>query len=205
MSLKRDYTYDWVLRGETGHLSEVEREEAERAMDAVGVKKLAGATLHDLCVYGANDSSLAANCLYDFVEEVIQADEIHTLVTIDGVNIWDEKSEFRNPSNPFLKLDPRELSAVDALSTFLTRGPKHGLSVFATTSSATLNVSKKHMANATYALEVPIYSNQELSNAVWHYKISKFLFAEVDVFLLARIKGMTGGVPRDVFNDCCVI
>jgi len=205
VSLKREYTYDWILRGETAHLTPIELEQAKLQMDAGETDKLEGKTLHDIAVFGRNDSAIAGECFYDFVEEVLLADEIHTLVTLDGINIWDEKSEFRDPGNPFKKLECRQLSAVDAVSKFMTQAPKNGMSVFATTSSATLNMSKKHMADATYALEVPAYSSQELSNCIWHYKTSRFVFAEVDVFLLARIKGMTGGVAKEVFNDCTLI
>lgn len=204
ISLKRTYSYDWILRGETGHLIGM-GEDARAQMDSVATTSVDGKTVHDLVTYGAGDSALAAECMYDFVEECILANEVHILVSMDGINIWDEKSEFRDPANPFLKLDPRQLSAVNALSKFMRVGPQSGMSVFCTTSAATMNMSKTHMAAASYALEIPIYSNKEISQCVWHYKISKFLFAEVDVFLLARVKGMTGGVPRDIFNDCSVI
>lgn len=205
VSLKRVYGYDWVLRGETGHLSEFEAEETKKQMDLVDTQTLAGKTLHDIATYGANDSTLAGECFYDFVEELILTDDIHTLVTLDGINLWDEKSEFRDPTNPFKKLQPRQLSAVNALSKFLTHAPKNGMSVFATTSANTQVMSKKYMKEADYALEIPVYSNKEISQAVWHYKVSRFVFAEVDVFLLAKIKGMTGGTPRDVFDDCSII
>mmetsp|Transcript_29846 Transcript_29846/g.58465 ORF Transcript_29846/g.58465 Transcript_29846/m.58465 type:complete len:457 (+) Transcript_29846:30-1400(+) len=201
VSLKLDYDFDWILRGETGQMSEQELAE----MDAVSVKRLDGKTLHDLALYAADNSTIAGECLYKFVDEVIVATEVTPIVVLDSINLWDQKSEFRDPANPFKKLDPRQLSAVHALSKFMVSAPQNGMSVFATTSNATLNMSKKHMVDATYALEVPVYNNREISQCVWHYKVSKFIYAEVDVFLLARIKGMTGGVPKDVFTDALII
>jgi hypothetical protein len=37
------------------------------------------------------------------------------------------------------------------------------------------------------------------------HQVSKLIFAEVDPFLLARIKGLHGGVPKDTFFDAALI
>lgn len=148
---------------------------------------------------------IAGEIFYDFVEEIKLATEVKTLVLIDDLNYWDHPSEFRLPSNPFKKIHARNLSMVDAFSAFQTQGPANGVSVFALSTNATMNMSRAHMENATYTVKTEVYTDNELRNAVTHYKVSNLIKADIDSFLFARVKGLTGGVPKDTFFDAALI
>lgn len=70
---------------------------------------------------------------------------------------------------------------------------------------ATLKMSKWHIAHADFELCTEVYSDDEIMSAVAHFKCSKILTSEVDPFLLARMKGLTGGVPADLLYDAVLI
>jgi len=161
--------------------------------------------LYGLCEQAMYNVEIAADIFYDFVQEIKLATEIKTLVLIDNVNVWDHMSEFRDPVNPFKRIPARKLSMIDAFQTFQKTGPSHGLSVFAMASHATLNFGQKHMQEATYTVDQLVYTNDELKTVYLHYKASKMLKSDVNPFLMARVKGLTGCVPRDAFFDAALI
>jgi len=152
-----------------------------------------------------NENAIAGEMMYDFVEEIKQATEVKVMVLMDNANVWDQHSKFRLPSNPFKTIPNKQLSMVNAFSSFMTKGPVSGMSVFALTSHATMNYAKTHLQNATYTIKQDIYNDTEISNTTSHYKLSNLIHAEVDNFLLGRIKGLTGGVPKDMFFDAAMI
>lgn len=199
VKLKRDYTGRvWV-----------NVELIKSGVTLVGNQAREGAkqpeTVFELCEQGIYDLGMAAEIFRDVMEEIRLATEIKTLVLIDNLNVWDQQSQFRDPENPFKTIPARGLSMVDAFQTFQKHGPANGLAVFALTSHATFNQSRKHLAEATYAMEQKVYTNDELKTAYLHFKATKMLKSEVSPYLLARVKGLTGGVPRDVFFDGALI
>lgn len=195
IKLKRDYDYAWMDRNAAaGDFDDKDAPPAPAPTDLWG--------LLDQAVL---QPAIATHVFYDLVEELKLSTEVPVLVTIDNLNAWDQQSLFRRPDNAFKTIKARELSMVDAWSTFQTQGPGNGLSVFALTQHATLNMSRVHMEGADFALETSIYSDDELKHAVQHYKVGELINSEVDSFLLARTKGLTGGVPRDAFFDAAMI
>jgi len=195
IQLKRSYDYEWR-----------DPEKVDTTVTEVDVAAYPAPTnLYDLCKQGTIQEEIAALVFYDLVEEVKLATEVKTMVVIDNINLWDQPSKFRRPENGFKHIYPRELSMVDAFGSFLKSGPSNGLTAFAMCSHATQNFGRKHLSEATYTIKQTIYSDAELKSAITHYKVSRLIFAEVDAFLLARIKGLTGNVGRDVFFDAALI
>jgi hypothetical protein len=198
IKLKREYNYPWLnvelLNSGATLIGDQAREGAVAPTDLFG-----------LCEQAMYNVEIAADIFHDFIQEIKLATELKTLVLIDNVNVWDHMSEFRDPANPYKKIPARKLSMINALQTFQTAGPSNGMSVFCMTSHATLNLGRKHMQEATFTMEQKVYSNDELKTAFLYYKASKMLKSEVNPFLLARVKGLTGSVPRDVFFDAALI
>lgn len=164
-----------------------------------------GQTLHDLCTQAALDTDKAGEIVYEVVAELQLAtvDECKVLVILDNINVWDMPSQFRRPECAYKNVHSRELSMVDALGHFQRVGPSSGMSVFAITAGgyATLNQSQKHLAEADYTVQVGAFSDDELVACMAHCKASNLITSDVDPFFIARVKGLTGNVPRDVLFD----
>jgi hypothetical protein len=127
------------------------------------------------------NTDIAGLIMYDFVEEIKLATEVKTLVLVDNFNVWDQDSQFRRPDNPFKKIKNRELSMVDAFMGFYKgQGIKNGLSVFAMTSHATQNMGLKHLKECTFTIKQEVYSDEELKNAVLHYKVHTHPFTHAE-------------------------
>lgn len=198
VKLKRQYDYPWINVALINSGATIVGEQAREGA-------VAPTDLYGLCEQAVYDVELAADIFYDFIQEIKLATEIKTMVLIDNLNVWDQMSEFRDPANPYKKIAARNLSMINAFQTFQSSGPVNGLSVFAMTSHATLNFGRKHLQEATYAVEQKVYTNDELKTAYIHYKASRMLKSDLSPFLMARVKCLTGGVPRDAFFDAALI
>jgi len=195
IKLKRSYEYTWKspVNGPEATGDSCENE---------------GTTLHDLFTMSTLQTDLAAGIVYDIVEELVltKPDEPRVMVLMDNVNLWDMDSKFRRPDCAYKKIPARKLSMIDAFSKFQTTGPGSGMSVFAITCGkhATLTMSRKHLAEANFAVGTSVYSDDEFVNCVSHFKTSSLISSDVDPFYLARMKGLTGNVPRDVMFDAAL-
>jgi hypothetical protein len=80
---------------------------------------------------------------------------------------------------------------------------KNGASVWSlTTRHATLKQAYKYFTYRTVSgLDAYHYSNEELKHAVVHYSVSDFILSDINQELVVRIAGLTGRVPRDVFQQ----
>jgi len=198
--LKNEYNYEWELLEKTD-----ETDETNEADEEVTAETEEEKTLYDLVRLASIDIDSAIDALYDFIEEVRDIDEVPVLVAIDRLNKWEHESSFINPENVRKKLGARNLAMVDAFSLFQYEAPTRGLSVFALTECATQVMSRKHLADATYAIEIPTYDVEELRNCVHHYAATGFLHEKVSPSLLARFKGIAGAVPMDCMEFAAII
>jgi hypothetical protein len=196
IKLKRSYSYTWKspLTGP---------ESKGRSCDQMGV------TVHDLFTQALIDTSTAANIVYDFVEElkIMEPSEGKVLVLMDNINVWDQGTKFRSNKATRRCLRGWELSMVDAFRYFMRKGPVNGMSAWAITCAgyATLTQCNAHIRHAHFEVRSGIYSDDELMSAISHYKASKILTSEVDAFLVARMKGLTGSVPKDLHFDAVLL
>lgn len=195
IKLKRSYDYTWKspTTGTEATNASCENE---------------GETLHDLCTMATLQTDCASDVVYGIVEELLllQPNEPPVMIVMDNINLWDMDSKFRQPDCAYKKIPARKLSMVDAFSKFQTQGPGSGLSVFSITCGghATLTMSRKHLAEADFAVGTTVFTDDEFVNCVSHFKTSSLITSEVDPFYLARMKGLTGNVPRDVMFDAAL-
>lgn len=196
IKLKNKYDYTW--------------KSPETGTDALGLEcEEEGVTLHDLATQATINVETAASVVYDIVKELelVEPEEMKVMVVMDNVNVWDQNSRFRFPDSPHKSIPARQLSMVDAFSRFMLPKPLgSGLSVWAITAGghATLTQSQGHLAATDFAIGTSIYDDDEFVSSLSHCKTSKLIQSDVDPFFIARVKGLTGNVPRDVLFDACL-
>ena len=121
------------------------------------------------------------------------------LVLLDGVNAWDGGSEFVDAGNRCRPLPARRLATVDALSTFQHVAPSNGASVWCTTAHATPRALPQHLnLRKVHALQLRPYSLQQLERCLVHYHVSGALLQDVNRALVARVRNLSGAIPRIV-------
>jgi hypothetical protein len=196
-----DIDFEYVDEDELAALNaEAETEDLRverlKAQAAAGPKR----TLLDLATLAVVSSEQVNDIVYDFVNELKLATEVPVLVVIDSLNRWDHKTQFHNPVNLHKKLLARQLSLVDAFSEFQTTAPKNGMTLFALSSSARQILGQHYLDQADEVIRVLPYDSHELKQCVLHYKAHEVIASKVDPWFLARTKGFSGGVPRDVYD-----
>jgi hypothetical protein len=172
---------------------------AESATAEVADLDFSNRTLYDLASLAVAYPEKAQEMLYQFVQEIHLATEVPVLVCIDNINEWDQITEFRHPKT-LKRLFARNLGGVDAFSFFEKTAPKNGVSVLAVTSSATFKNAKELVSGTQKIFTALTYSDEELKNCMEHYFVSKFLLTSIDDELVLRYRGLSGGVPKDVFT-----
>jgi len=104
-----------------------------------------------------------------------------------------------DPQNRYRPLPSRRLALVDAFSTFQRVSPSYGASVFATTSHASMAQLPSHFnLRLVHAQYLEPYTEQQLQHALVHYQLSQVLTPEVDKALVARVRGLSGAIPKEV-------
>ena len=118
------------------------------------------------------------------------------------MNVWDGQSDFVDADSPEHKpLHARQLALVDAFSQFTLIAPDNGMAVFATGTHGHRRTLKRHLdPSNVHAMEVLPYSTAEINRAVVHYSMSGVVVADVTPQLIARIRGLSGGVPSEVLT-----
>lgn len=95
----------------------------------------AGATLHDLVAHGAQHRVQACRIVGKFFDELEQVDEMPVLVALDGVNAYDDVSGYLTPEDR-QPIGVEQLVFAKEAGRFRLRGPKHGMSLLAHSSTA---------------------------------------------------------------------
>ena len=121
------------------------------------------------------------------------------LVLVDNVNVWDVASDYVDPHYHSRPLPARRLALVDAFSAFQHVAPSYGAAVCCTASHATLEQLGAHCNLRTVRpVRLGPYSAQQLKHALVHYRVSGLLLEEVNSPLIAKVKSLSGALPRIV-------
>merc|ERR1719223_1299926 len=142
-----------------------------------------------------DDPELAMHMLYDFVYELKVQTSVKVLITIDDVNRWDQLSDYMEPDNAKRRLDLRQLSMVDAFSTFCEEAPANGATVLTVSPKASLRRGKKYTSDADLDMLIQPYTDVELRHAIYHYNISGFNGHVVDDHYFSEVKVISGNFP----------
>jgi len=161
-------------------------------------------TLLDLVNLGSQNVQIAPDLLWTFVDEVQAADEVPTIVLIDDINFWDEKSTFVDPDVKYgqKNLSSNKLALVAAFRSFISKAPTRGLTVLATTSTATMRHAKDMLSPFENVVMMKPYSDNELLSAAQHYSVSGMVDThpeQLTIQWLAICKAISGGSLFVVF------
>jgi len=154
-------------------------------------------TLYDLVQLAHQDQNLAPVILYDFIDELRQATEVPVLVLMDNVNVWDVASDYVDRYHHSRPLPARRLALVDAFSTFQHISPSNGASISCTASHSTLTSLPDYFnLRKVRPVLLPAYSHQQLQHALVHYHVCGALLNDVTPALVAKVKNLSGGMPK---------
>jgi len=161
-----------------------------------------GRTMYDLAQLAATDREQAPRALYAFMQQLKVPTACPVLIAIDNLNVWDQVCEFIEPYT-YEQMQPRKLALVDAFDYFTKRAPATGATVWAlTTRYATLDHAFRHFDRPQVrGIDTFWYSAREYRHCMIHYSVSEFILGVVNTDLLERVAGLTGRVPRDVFEQ----